>query len=260
MSQNFFGTIVEGGPIMVPLVALSVATLACGLERTLFWSKLLVTERKVTNDVLKAAEYSLTDAKMLAQRARDLPIGRFLIVPLSLTSPTPETFRLALETTAEEEFAKMRRGEKLLETSVGIAPLLGLLGTVTGLIKTFKSLNIGGAGADASGIAKVSAGIGEALIATAAGMLVAIIALVFLRIFVTFQGQQEEFFTKVGGDLELIYRQRWYEPAVEEANRALRQAASRWPNYGERYDQQGSDYQDNDAPIAPEDLSLKSKY
>jgi biopolymer transport protein ExbB len=259
MSQNFFGTVLEGGPIMVPIVGLSVLTVACGLERALFWGKLLASESKIAHDVLKAADYSLTDARTIAQRAQDLPIGRFLLIPLKLTSPTPETFRLALETTAEEEFAKMRRGDKLLETVVGIAPLLGLLGTVMGLIKTFKNLNIGGGGggADAgAGLAGASAGIGEALIATAAGMIVAIIALSFLRIFVTFQAQQEEFFTKLGGELEVIYRQRWYEPAVEEANRALRQAASRWPNYGEREPDRASDM----TPIAPEDLSLNPKY
>jgi biopolymer transport protein ExbB len=259
MSQNFFGTVLEGGPIMVPIVGLSVLTVACGLERALFWSKLLASESKIAHDVLKAADYSLTDARTIAQRAQDLPIGRFLLIPLKLTSPTPETFRLALETTAEEEFAKMRRGDKLLETVVGIAPLLGLLGTVMGLIKTFKNLNIGGGGggADAgAGLAGASAGIGEALIATAAGMIVAIIALSFLRIFVTFQAQQEEFFTKLGGELEVIYRQRWYEPAVEEANRALRQAASRWPDYGS----QTSGYRSDDSPIAPEDLSLNPKY
>jgi biopolymer transport protein ExbB len=105
----------------------------------------------------------------------------------------------------------MRKGDKLLETIIAIAPLLGLLGTVTGLISTFGNLNIGGSGS-AEETAKAAAGIGEALITTAAGMLVAILALLVFRIFVTLQAQQIDYFAEVGSELELIYRQIWYEP------------------------------------------------
>jgi biopolymer transport protein ExbB len=104
--------------------------------------------------------------------------------------------------------------------------LLGLLGTVTGLIKTFMKLNLGGAGGGAN-IGEAAAGIGEALIATAAGMIVAIVALTLLRIFVTLQTQQMEYFTEIGGDLELIYRQCWHEPAMEESARVAASGQSR---------------------------------
>jgi biopolymer transport protein ExbB len=219
---------IKGGPLMIPLAGLSVATVACGLERGLFWTKLLLAETKIAHDVLAAARYSLTDAKVIAKRSADLPIGRFLLKPLQLNRPTPETFRLALETTAEEEFATMRKGDSILESTIGIAPLLGLLGTVTGLIATFMNLNIGGGGgAGAGDLGKAAAGIGEALSTTAGGMFVAIIALTFLRIFVTLQAQQMDYFTKIGGELELIYRQCWYEPAMEEAARVEAAGASR---------------------------------
>jgi biopolymer transport protein ExbB len=218
--SSLYELIVKGGPIMIPLGGLSIATLACGMERGLFWSRLLLAENKIAHDVLAAAKYSLTDAKVVARKASDLPIGRFLLAPLQLNRPTPETFRLALETRAEEEFAIMRKGDSILESTVGIAPLLGLLGTVTGLIATFMNLNIGGAkGAGSGDLGKAAAGIGEALVTTAGGMVVAIIALAFLRVFVTLQAQQMDYFTKIGGELELIYRQCWYEPAMDEANR-----------------------------------------
>jgi biopolymer transport protein ExbB len=220
----------KGGPLMIPLGGLSVATIACGIERALFWTKLLLAETKIAHDVLAAARYSLTDAKTIAKRSADLPIGRFLLKPLLLNRPTPETFRLALETTAEEEFAIMRKGDSILESTVGIAPLLGLLGTVTGLIATFLNLNIGGGGsANAGDLGKAAAGIGEALSTTAGGMIVAIIALTFLRIVVTLQAQQMDYFTKIGGELELIYRQCWYEPAMEEAARVAAAGETRMP-------------------------------
>lgn len=197
---------------MVPLLALSVATLASALERAWFWIRLLSHERQIVKDVLEACRRDLDEAATIASYAKASPIGRFLMLPLRLYQPTPETFHLALEASADKEFVKMHKGDKLFETVVAISPLLGLLGTVTGLIKTFSSLQIGGSsGAVATaGATKAASGIGEALIATATGMIVAIVALVFLRIFVTLQAQQMDYFTEVGNDLELIYRQVWW--------------------------------------------------
>jgi biopolymer transport protein ExbB len=204
--------VVEGGPVMVPLLALSVATFASALERAWFWIRLLSHERQIVKDVLEASRRDLDEAATIASYAKASPIGRFLMVPLRLYQPTPETFHLALEASADKEFVKMHKGDKLFETVVAISPLLGLLGTVTGLIKTFSSLQIGGSSGAAAtaGATKAASGIGEALIATATGMIVAIIALVFLRIFVTLQAQQMDYFTEVGNDLELIYRQVWW--------------------------------------------------
>ncbi len=205
--------LIKGGPVMIPIVGLSVATIACALERGWFWFQLLRQEDKIVHDVLAAARVDLDKAAAIASQAQLLPIGRFLLAPLKLKQPSPETFRLALEAAGDKEFAQMRKGDKLLETVVGIAPLLGLLGTVTGLIITFGNLNIGGGGASDSA-SKAAAGIGEALITTAGGMVVAIIALAFFRVFVTLQAQQIDYFSQVGSELELIYRQVWYEPSV----------------------------------------------
>ena len=204
---------------MVPIVGASVFTLACALERATFWTDLLKREAKVVNEVLDKARNDLEGAAAIASRARDLPIGRFLLAPLSLRNPSPDSFRLSLENAADKEFVKMRKGDKLLETVVAVAPLLGLLGTVTGLIATFESLNIGGGGDGASGATEAAAGIGEALITTAAGMVVAILALLVLRVMVTLQAQQMDYFSEAGNELELIYREYWYE-------------AARWPNEG----------------------------
>lgn len=204
---------------MIPLVGLSVATFACAFERSVFWLRLLRTEAKLAHDVLEAAKYSLVDARIIAERAEAMPMGRFLLAPLKLNQPTPETFRLALETTGDEEFAKMRKGDKLLESVIAIAPLLGLLGTVTGLMITFANLNVGGGGAASESTTKAAAGIGEALTTTAGGMVVAIIALCIFRVTVTLQAAQMDYFSKIGSELELIYRQYWYEPAMNEISR-----------------------------------------
>lgn len=197
---------------MVPILGCSVLTVATALERTWFWTSLLKREDQVVNEVLDAARRDLDEAAAIAAQANDTPVGRFLLAPLRLKNPSPETFRLALENAGDKEFVQMRRGDKVLETIVAVAPLLGLLGTVTGLIATFNNLNIGsGGGTDTS---QAAAGIGAALITTAAGMVVAILALLVFRIMVTFQGQQMDYFSEAGNELELIYRQYWYEPAL----------------------------------------------
>ncbi|MFH7244423.1 MAG: MotA/TolQ/ExbB proton channel family protein [Spirulina sp.] len=206
-----FDFLIKGGPVMVPIVGCSVLTMATALERAMFWTKLLRQEDQVVNAVLEAARRDLSEAAALASQAQDSPIGRFLLAPLRLKQPSPETFRLAMETAGDREFVQMRKGDKLLETVVAVAPLLGLLGTVTGLIATFGNLNIGGGGSGDQATA-AAAGIGEALITTAAGMVVAILALLVFRVMVTLQAQQMDYFSDVGNELELIYRQYWHEP------------------------------------------------
>lgn len=203
---------------MVPILGCSVLTLATAFERSLFWTRLLQREDRVVNDVLEAARRDLNQAADIAAQARDIPIGRFLLAPLRLKNPSPETFRLAMETAGDREFVKMRKGDKMLETIVAVSPLLGLLGTVTGLIATFSNLNIGGGGTGEQASA-AAAGIGEALITTAAGMVVAILALLVFRIMVSLQAQQVDYFSDAGNELELIYRQYWYEPALMAAER-----------------------------------------
>jgi biopolymer transport protein ExbB len=198
----------QGGPVMFPLLFLSVLTLTYGFDRTGFWMRLLTPEDRIVREVLDAARLDWIKAEAIACQAQSLPIGRFLLAPLQLQQPDPETLHLAMEAAADREFIQMRRGNQFFETVVALAPLLGLLGTVTGLISTFSSLDIGNiAGTD---MGEAASGIGEALITTAAGMIVAIIALIFYRIFVSLQIQQTDYFFTVGNELELIYRQLWY--------------------------------------------------
>jgi biopolymer transport protein ExbB len=195
----------EGGPAMYPLLALSVLTISVVFERLWFWLRMLNQERQIVERVLEAARENWGLARDIAQRATDQPIGRFLYAPLSLTKNDPESFRLALEATAEDELTAMRRGEKLLEAVIALGPLLGLFGTVWGLIQSLRAIKIGDLGTEAT--AGVTTGIGESLISTAAGLVVAITSLVFYRLFQSFIFNQVQVFRKAGNELELMYRQ-----------------------------------------------------
>jgi len=203
-----FELIKAGGPVMYPLIALSVFAFAGIMDRVIFWFGILRLEQKTAENILAIARQNLEVAAEVAKDARKHPVGRFLYAPLSLQEPDPELFRLALESTADEELAGMMKGEKLLEAAITLAPLLGLLGTITGLIVSFGSLKIGDIAANTKS-GSITQGIAEALITTATGLIIALFTTAFHRLFLAFQDQQAKLFMKFGNQLELIYRQHW---------------------------------------------------
>jgi biopolymer transport protein ExbB len=201
----------KGGPTIWPLVLLSFLTLSVVIERAWFWSKVLTHEREIAGRVLEAARRDWGAAAEIARKSVNQPIGRFLYSALELQNPQPDVFELALQASADEEISIMRRGDKILEASTTLAPLLGLLGTVLGLIRSLSSIRLGDLGTDAT--AGVTLGISESLISTALGMIVAIVSLAFYRLFQGFVSGQAKVFRQSGNDLELIYRQDWLQPA-----------------------------------------------
>ncbi len=197
-----------GGLVMYPLLTLSVFALAGIMERLIFWIVILRQEQKTAENILAIARQDLKLAAEVAEQSLKIPVARFLYAPLSFEDPDPELFRLALESTADEELAGMLKGEKLLEAAITLAPLLGLLGTITGLIVSFGSLKIGDVAANTKS-GSLTQGIGEALITTATGLIIAIFTSAFHRLFLALQDQQAKLFMKCGNQLELIYRQHW---------------------------------------------------
>ena len=197
----------DGGPAMWPLVVLSIVSVSIILERLWFWTSILTKERDIVNRILDAATQDWQIATEIARRSSNKPIGRFLYAPLRLDEPDPEVFKLALETAAEEELGSMRRGDKILEAIIALAPLLGLFGTVWGLILSLRSIRMSDIGTAAA--SEATLGIGQALISTASGLFVAILTLAFYRLFQVFLFNQIKIFRKSGNELELLYRQFW---------------------------------------------------
>ena len=196
-----------GGPAMWPLLGLSILSLTVILERLWFWARILSKEKEIVNRVLDASVQDWEAATEIARRASNKPIGRFLYAPLRLGQPDPEVFKLALESTAHEELNSMRGGDKILEGIIGLAPLLGLFGTVWGLIVSLRSIRISDLGTPST--SGVTLGIGEALISTASGLVVAIVTLAFYRLFQVLLFNQMKIFHRSGSELELLYRQYW---------------------------------------------------
>ena len=194
---------------MWPLFALSILSIATILERLWFWFKTTRREEELIERVLEAsANHEWDTAAQIAKQERNRkPIGRFLYAPLKRTNPDPETFKLALEASAEDELATMRKGDKMLESIIALAPLLGLLGTVLGLIRSLEGIKLGDLGTSAG--SNVTLGISESLITTATGMIVAIVSLGFYRLFQGLISGQIKLFRGAGNQLELLYREHW---------------------------------------------------
>jgi biopolymer transport protein ExbB len=197
-----------GGVVMWPLLGFSVLAVALIIERIRFWVRINNRQSRVVREVLNLyrLENIVGAIDKLRQNA-DLPLARIFLAALELEEPNPEEFRLALESEAQAEIPLLKRFQNIFETIIGLAPLLGLLGTVLGLIASFASLDIGDVGGTKT--AGVTAGISEALVSTAAGLIVAIFTLLFANSFRGLYVRQIALIQEYGGQLELLYRRRY---------------------------------------------------
>ena len=194
-----------GGVVMIPLLGFSVLALALIVERIRFWLKINNRQTKVVRDALNLyRRNNVVGAIDGLRKNADLPIARMFLTALELEEPTPEEFRLALESEAQAEIPLLKRFQNIFDTIISLAPLLGLLGTVLGLIGSFASLDLGDVGG--SQTANVTGGISEALVSTAAGLVVAIFTLMFANTFRAMYQRQMALIQEYGGELELLYR------------------------------------------------------
>ena len=197
----------SGGVVMWPLLAFSLIAIALILERIAFWQRLTKRQNRMTREVLKLYPHDPQSAFLKLEQNSDLPMARIFLAALELEQPSPEEFRLALESAAQAELPTLKRFGTVFETVISISPLLGLLGTILGLMDAFAALRIGNIGG--TNTTGVTGGISEALISTVAGLCVALFTLLFANTFRGLYRRQLASIQEYGGKLELLYR-RYY--------------------------------------------------
>ncbi|MEO0687965.1 MAG: MotA/TolQ/ExbB proton channel family protein [Cyanobacteria bacterium J06649_11] len=198
-----------GGIVMIQLLFFSILVGALIIERIRFWVKINSRQNRIVEEVLKLYRRdNLVSAIEKLRKNTDLPIARIFLAALELEEANPEEFRLALESEAQAEIPLLKRFQNIFDTVISLSPLLGLLGTVLGLIASFASLNLGDVGGTQT--TNVTGGISEALVSTAAGLIVAIFTLLFANTFRGLYQRQIALIQEYGGQLELLYR-RYYE-------------------------------------------------
>jgi biopolymer transport protein ExbB len=174
-----FELIVAGGWLMLPIVACSVVALAICLERLM-----VLRPRKIAPSGLLAQVWEMTrsgtlSAEHMSVIRQESPLGRIIVAGLNNSRHGREIMKESIQEEASHVVHDMERFLNPLGTIAAITPLLGLLGTVIGMIKVFTEIMIQGTGN--AGV--LAGGISEALITTAAGLSVAIPALVMHRYF-----------------------------------------------------------------------------
>lgn len=168
---------IAGGPIMWPILLCSVVAAAIMLERLWTLQRKRVIPRELTDRVWKLVETRTLDDRHIDALSRNSPLGRVLAAGLTNRHQGREIMKEAIEDTGRHVVHELERFLNALGTIAAISPLLGLLGTVIGMIQAFDSITSQGVGDPKV----LSGGIGVALITTAAGLLVAIPALVGFR-------------------------------------------------------------------------------
>jgi len=174
-----FELITAGGWLMLPIILCSVVALAIVGER--FW---VLKQEKVLPTNLVAQVWQMHKQRELnAERIKVLrdssPLGRILAAGLINMHHEREVMKEAIEETGRQVVMELERFLNTLGTIASITPLLGLLGTVIGMIKVFTAITSLGVGNPTV----LAGGISEALITTAAGLSVAIPSLMFYRYF-----------------------------------------------------------------------------
>src|SRR5438552_1336057 len=166
----------KGGPIMWPILIVSVIGVAVVLERVFWWGgRWMRRDPKRIEKVFTAIETGdVTEASRLSRGSRD-PVLRMMWNGLNHQHASLQG---ALQVAAGIEIKRAGRFLVVMDTLVTLAPLLGLLGTITGLIRSFSFL-----GNEELAVQAVTGGIAEALIATACGLGIAIFALVPFNFF-----------------------------------------------------------------------------
>ena len=167
----FYDLFVKGGPVMWPLLACSVIAMTVVTERFLFWTA--VRRNRSREGVQRMLESvrrgDVEEARRTGRMLQD-PVARVLEAGLQ---HWPGGVMNAVEVQVQTELRWMRRYLGVLETVITLSPLLGIYGTITGIIRAFGFLG-------RSGVPNpqlVAAGIAEALITTAAGLTIAILAI-----------------------------------------------------------------------------------
>ena len=194
---------------MWPLLLISITSLACIFERIAYWkdvikkndSKLMITVEKYSTissvDLTKQNEISsIPLEKVLLDSLRI--IDRSLLIDKNSID-----LKLALEISIQSIQSEFGKFSNLFSTIITVSPLLGLLGTVLGLINSFSFIKLGESGVNAQ---EVTGGVSEALISTATGLIIAIITLIFSNYFNSLWKKQNSILNQYCGRFEMLYR------------------------------------------------------
>jgi len=187
---------------MYPLLLCSLVSLTVIIERAIFW----IREEKNRDRTLLNELMSLVEKEQFEEAKKKTLKARDYVIRTMVCGVVHRNFSLrdALQMSADEEIARMRRHLPILDTMITLSPLLGILGTVTGIIYSFNML--GTVGAEHPQM--ITVGIAQALITTAFGLTIAILSLIPYNYFLSKIEKAALEMEKYGTNLEIIFERK----------------------------------------------------
>lgn len=202
----------QGGPVMYPLLVCSIIALGVVIDRTIYWIIMgFRRKQELVDEVLELSrEGNWSNIKQKVAGSRDY------ITKVLITGILHREFSMtkAMEAAAADEIRRMRRFMGVLDTMITVAPLLGIFGTVIGIISSFEIL--GSAGIEHP--REVTAGIAQALITTAAGLGIAILSVFPYNYFNSRIENAAQLIEKYATSLEIVYEKLPLENNFEGAS------------------------------------------
>jgi biopolymer transport protein ExbB len=200
--MGIINLLISGGWMMIPIIGCSLLALTISIERFIYFKK-FGASRFAPKMLLLIEQEKFTDALALAENQTS-PVLRVISTGVLQATNCPTK---AMEASAITEITKMKRGLPALDTIITLGPLLGLLGTIIGMIDSFGIMSESGLGNPHA----VTGGVAEALICTAAGIFVAVTTLIPYNFFLARLEQEtekiEHYATKTEAALERVVDQ-----------------------------------------------------
>lgn len=201
MPSSFADLIHQGGIFMIPLLLGSVVALGVAFERIVYYLRLESGGQAFRDRLLERVRAGKRAEALEWLRGLRGPVPATAIAGLEKWEHGPEAVEAAMAARARREAPALQRYFAILETTVTAAPLVGLLGTITGMMGTFRVVAKKLAHDPSADTTGITAGIGEALIATATGIGVAVLALLVHSAFQSWADAQMDNVEAVAGDL-----------------------------------------------------------
>jgi len=172
--MNLWQVFLAGGPVMWPILLCSIFTLAIALEKFYFLHKIAIDTQEFLRNILeKMKRHETKEALQLCDSTKS-PIANILKAGiLKYDRPRPQIIE-AIEDSSLYEIPRIEKNLSVLATIAHVAPLLGLLGTVTGMVRCFQTIQAKATSFHPVSPGDLAGGIWEALLTTVAGLIVAI--------------------------------------------------------------------------------------
>lgn len=170
--NNVAELLMKGGFIMIPIILLSIFSIYLFIERFLYIRKSAVVDENLVYDIITNIRNKKKEEALEQTRSSDTSLARILESGLSQNGKTPKDIENYMESAANIEISEMEKNTGYLGLIAGIAPMLGFIGTIAGVIKIFYNISL----ADNISIGIIAGGLYQKMICSGTGLIVGVIA------------------------------------------------------------------------------------